>query len=193
MSARGENPFEAHRIHARAVSGVGWLEHNKRRHRIHGQLESSVEKTRQVRIRSGSIHSELRRSTRSYPWCRPEPNVRRPSTPGVHGRPPRGDPGRQRSGATLEKQRENQKYCFDTRKLHARPNGSCHKCGEGRKGTIRETGRRTTRLRLQPSPPSTASTCPVINCGAAAKNITAAAMSAAVPFRASASASPFSS
>jgi len=34
-----------------------------------------------------------------------------------------------------------------------------------------------------PNPPSTASTCPVIKCGAVAKNITAAAISGPVPFR----------
>ena len=46
MSARGENPFQPHRIHSSPVHCVCRLEYNKRRHRVHRQLESSVEKSR---------------------------------------------------------------------------------------------------------------------------------------------------
>ncbi len=46
MSARGENPFQPHRIHSSPVHGVCRLEYNKRRHRVHRQLKSSVEKSR---------------------------------------------------------------------------------------------------------------------------------------------------
>src|ERR1700675_3698193 len=49
MSARGENPLQAQRIHSRPVRSVCRLEHNKRRHRFHRKLESSVEKTRTMR------------------------------------------------------------------------------------------------------------------------------------------------
>src|SRR5580658_2030761 len=45
----GEYPFKAHRIYSCPVSGVGPLKHNKRRHRIDRKLESSAEKTRQLR------------------------------------------------------------------------------------------------------------------------------------------------
>ncbi len=48
MSASGENPFQAYRIHSCSVGSVCPLEHNKRRHRIHRQLESAIEKTRPV-------------------------------------------------------------------------------------------------------------------------------------------------
>src|SRR5208282_1820913 len=51
MSAGGENPFQAHRIHSCSVRGVGWLEDNKRRDRVDREFEASVEKTGAVRSR----------------------------------------------------------------------------------------------------------------------------------------------
>ena len=51
MSARGENPFQTQRIYSCSVRSVCRLEHDKRRHRVHRELESSVEKTRAVRSR----------------------------------------------------------------------------------------------------------------------------------------------
>ena len=71
MSARGENPFQSHRIHSCSVRSVGPLEHNKRRHSIQRQLESSAEKSRPVRIRqnppiadSGVPHARIFRAAR---------------------------------------------------------------------------------------------------------------------------------
>src|SRR6202158_5752037 len=49
MSAGGEDPFQADWIYSRPVGGVCPLEHDKRRHRFHRQLESSSEKARTVR------------------------------------------------------------------------------------------------------------------------------------------------
>src|SRR5208337_2693267 len=49
VSAGGENPFQAHRIHSCPVRGVCSLEDNKRRDRIDRKFEASVEKTGAVR------------------------------------------------------------------------------------------------------------------------------------------------
>ena len=51
MAARGENPFEAHRIHSRAVRSICPLEYNKRGYCVHSEFESSLEKSRPVRSR----------------------------------------------------------------------------------------------------------------------------------------------
>src|SRR5438309_11435619 len=51
VSTRGKNPFQADRIYSRPVGGICPLEHNKRRHRFHRTLESSIEKTRPMRSR----------------------------------------------------------------------------------------------------------------------------------------------
>src|ERR1017187_440844 len=136
MPARGENPFQPHRIHSRSIRSVGRLEHNKRRHRLHCKLESSVEKSRPVRSRQDPPIANSRV---------PHARILGPA----RNRAPAATPNLELTTALLRailcnRKRNSQKHCQEEsrkecRKKGARtPNGSCHMYGQGGNRTIPE-------------------------------------------------------
>ncbi len=132
MSADGENPFQPHWIHSCPVRGVCRLEHNKRRHRLHCKLESSVEKSRPVRsCQDPSVANSRVQHARIFGPAR--------------NRAPTASPNLEFMTTLLRailgnRKRSCKEQCQDKgqKKTARTPNGSCHKYGESRKRTIRE-------------------------------------------------------
>src|ERR1035438_10352297 len=172
MPASSKNPLEHHWIHARTVRGILRLKYNKRWHRIDGEFETSAEKARQMRLREDPSIAHARI---------PDTRVLSASRNGEAATSPNLQLATAIFGTILgECSRDSYKHC--QKKKACLENGFRHKSGHTRKRAIREESRRR-RPSYSPSPPSTVSIWPVMNCGAVAKNITAAATSAAVPLR----------
>src|SRR6266849_329293 len=126
MSARGENPFQPHRIHSRPVRRVRALEHDERRHRFHRNLEPSVEKTRTMRSRqyppianSSVPHARILGSTGNrVPAASPNLELATAILRAILGNGERNS------------QKHRKKEC---QKKRARAEGSCHRYVQGRK------------------------------------------------------------
>ncbi len=144
VSAGGKNPLKSNRIHSSAVRSICPLEHDERRHCVHRQLESSVEK-------AGAVGSGQDPAVAKS--CVPDAGIRSPAGNGVAAAGPDLDLMTALLGAILGDGKRCQNQCQEKRQKErtCTPNGSCHKCGQVEKERYANRQQETNQVATAPT------------------------------------------